>query len=285
MRNRFLEVYDSKTHNTFFNLDKNNFRVFIDNSNNPNFLVTTRINKLNSDIKHKYHTKNILGKNKSNNSKFKKGLKIETNIYNNKHFIRDFEDLFEQTTNNKIIDYYNGKKIDKMEDLLKRIKQFNYIDFIKKIKRKKSKNKKAYNYYKPRNLSAQLYNYKGYSYSTATCLTNKNEDNYSDIFVSTETATTIRDIREKSKVKFCKTLNNFNLDLNDFGTFSPMKKESNYNNEKIGNRRINHFRNEIEKLKIIDNKKKYRKNSFISRYNRNNIDKAIYNFRTQKNLK
>ena len=288
MSNRFLETYNSKTHTNFFDLDKNNFGIFIDNSNNSNFLATNRINKLKSDI-NKYNTKNklekckFLSKGKSKNSNLKPNLKIETNFFNNKHFLRNFEDLFEQTTNNKILEYFNGKKIDKMDDLLKRIKQFNYIDFIKKIKRKKSQNRKAYNHYKPKSLSAQPYNYKRCSYSSARCLSNKNEDNISDLYLSTESATTIRNIREKNKINFYKTLNNF--DLNDCFTFNPIKKDLYYNNEKKGNRKINHFRNEIERIKLFGNKNKIRKNSFNSRLNRDNVENLIYRYKTQKNLK
>ena len=219
MRNKFLETYNSKITKTLSNLDKNYFRDYINNSNDPNLLALNRINKLKSDIRNKYHNKNILKNsiflyNRSKNSISNPRIKIETNIFDNRHFIREFEDFFEQTTNNQIKEYFNGVKIEKMNDLVNRIKQFNNIDFINKIKRKKSKNKKAYNNYKPRNFSSRPCNYKGYSYSMKKFVTNKNknEDNYSDIYLSTATVTTIGNIREKNKINHCKTLNNLNFE-------------------------------------------------------------------------
>ena len=173
-----------------------------------------------------------------------------------------------------------------MNDLVNIIKKFNNINFINKIKRKKSKNKKAYNNYKPRNLSSRPYNYKGCSYSTKKYAINKNknEDNYYDIYLSTATATTNGNIREKNKINYCKTLNNLKFDLNDCITFSPIKKGLNYKFEKIGNLKQNYYRDKIERLKIFGDNKKYRKNSFNSRINKKSDDKFIYRYKTQKNL-
>ena len=114
-------------------------------STNPNFLATNRINELKNNIESKYHNKpngiykkiKFLSKEKLKKLKNKPGLKIETNFLNDNHFIREFEDLFEKTTNNNINEYFYGRKVEKMDDLVKRIKEFNYSDFIKKLKKKK----------------------------------------------------------------------------------------------------------------------------------------------------
>ena len=62
-----------------------------------------------------------------------------------------------------------------MDDFVKGIKEFNYIDFMKKLKNRKSKNKKSYNNYKPRNFSSKQNIYKGCSFGK----TPNNIDNFS----------------------------------------------------------------------------------------------------------
>ena len=290
MRNRYLETYNSRVHKTFSNLDKNYFRDFINNSNDPNFIAINKINKLNSDIRNKFHNKKILKKSiflnacPNTNSNLKPRLKIETHTFNNKPFIRQFEEFFEQTTNNQIKEYFNGEKIEKMNDLVNRIKLFNNIDFIQKIKRKKSKNKKAYNNYKPRNLSSRPYNYVGCSYSTKNCGSNKKEDNFYDIYLSPANAKNIGNIRVKNKLNYCKTLNNLNFDLNDYIKLSNIKGGLEYNFEKNGNRKYNYYRNKSQRLKTFGDNKKFSKDSFSSRINKKNIDNFIYQCKTQKNL-
>ena len=290
MRNRFLKTYDLKT---ISYLDKNKFKSYIDNYTNPSFLATYKIKKLQSDIRNSYRNnpKKLIKRNEflskvlSKNYKLKPNIQIETNIINNKHFIREFEDLFEKTTNNNIVDYFFGLKVEKMNDLAKRIKEFNYSSFMKKFKRKRSKNKKVYN--NLRNLSAQTYN-KDCSYKGLSCRTSPNKNNCSDVYSNT-TYTTIGNL-EENKINFRKTLNNFKYDINYYTKFRPLKKELNFNFEKIEdkslqvNKNPSHYTNIIERLKLSKDTIKYRNFSYNSKVNKNNIDNLFYHYKTQKYL-
>lgn len=298
MRNRFLNNYNSKTQRTFEYLDKNKFKAFINNTTNPNSLAKNKINSLKSDIRNKYRNNpkksfkksKFLSKDKSKKLSLKKNLLIDTSIINNRHFIREFEELFEQTTNNNIVNYFNGRKVEKMNDLVKRIKEFNYNDFMKKLRRKKSKNKKEYNNYKPRNLSAQPYNYKGGSYYIQSFKTCQDDNNGSEIYLSTTSAATSRNLGEENIINLRESLNSLKYNKYNYTTFNPLKKELSYNFEKIGNKRLGKNRNpskyinEIEKLKLFQDTINFRNFSFNSYLNKNNIDNLIYHYKTQKSL-
>ena len=298
MRNRFLNNYNSKTQRAFDYLDKNKFKSFINNSTNPNFLAMNKINSLKSDIRNKYRNNpkktfkksKFLSKDKPKKLSLKKNLHINTNIIDNRHFIRQFEELFEQTTNNNIVNYFNGRKVEKMDDLVKRIKEFNYNDFMKKLRRKKSKNKKEYNNYKPRNLSAQPYNYKGCSYYTQPFKTCQNENNCSEIYLSTTSAATSRNLGEENLINLGQSLNSLKYSINSYTTFNPLKKELSYNFEKIGNKRLgrnqnpSQYINEVERIKLFQDRIKFRNFSYNSYLNKNNIDNLIYHYKTQKSL-
>ena len=298
MRNRFLNNYNSKTQKAFEYLDKNKFKAFINNSTNPNFLAMNKINILKSDIRNKYRNNQkqsfkkskFLSKDKSKKLSLKKNLHIDTNLINNRHIIREFEELFEQTTNNNIVKYFNGRKVEKMDDLVKRIKEFNYNDFMKKLRRKKIKNKKEYNNYKPRNLSAQPYNYKGCSYYTQSFKTFQKDNNCSEIYLSTTTAATSRNLGEENIINLGQSLNSFKYNINNYTTFHPLKKELSYNFEKIGNKRLgknrnsSQYTNEVERIKLFQDRIKFRNFSYNSYPNKNNTDNLIYHYKTQKSL-
>ena len=92
MRNGFLNNYNSKTKTTFSYFDKNEFKTYINNSTNANFLATNRINKLKNDIRSRYQ--NNHSKKKLKNYSYKTGQMIGNNISNDKRYLREFEDLF-----------------------------------------------------------------------------------------------------------------------------------------------------------------------------------------------
>ena len=310
MRNRFLKDYNSKTNFKFSNIDKQYFTTYINNSENPNILATIRINKLKSDIisknknipkkmlkGHNYYSKRNLLKpiNK------KSGLRLETIFFNDKGFIREFEDLFEQTTNNNITEFFNGRQIEKMEEVVKGIKEFNYNDFIKKLKRKKSKNKKIYIDYKPRNLSAQIYkprnlsaksyNYKDSSYSILTCATNQNENTNSDVYLNTTCASSIGNYIDDEKMNYEKNFYKYKYDSNNFSLLNSLRRELNNKLNKNRNkyfqrndRRALQYKNEIERLKMFEKGNSVRISSYNPKNNRNKVDNLFYHCKTKKNL-
>lgn len=288
MRNGFLNNYNSKTKTTFSYFDKNEFKTYINNSTNANFLATNRINKLKNDIRSRYQ--NNHSKKKLKNYSYKTGQMIGNNISNDKRYLREFEDLFEKTTNYNIVEYFNGRKVEKMEDFVKRIREFNYSDFIKKLKKRKSKNKKAYNNYKPRNSSSLPYNYKGCSYSISTCRTSINENNCYDIYLRIASLKTSGKLEEEKKNKF-EQINDFQFNLNDYASFNPKKKEIKYTFDKIGaknlgaNKKPSLNKNQSNRIKLFRNEINLRNFSSNSKKNKNKVDNyLIYHYKTHKNL-
>ena len=304
MRNRFLKDYNSKAKTKSY-IDKNYFKAYINNIDNPNFLASIKLKKLKSEIENtnQYIPKKFIKKDKCQSKdnllktmNKKSGLKIETNFYNNKHFIREFEDLFEKTTNNNITEYINGKDVEKMEDFVKGIKAFNYNDFIRKLKRKKNKkicnsntyrtrnlSAGAYKPKKPKNLNTQPYNYKG-SYSILSCVTSQNENNNSNIYLNTTCASSMANYGDDKKINSEK--NNFNYNLNDYFLFNPLKRKLNINIDKYSRRsakRLSQYKNEIERITMF-NRKNIRNNSYNPKNNRSKIDNFIYHCKTKKNL-
>lgn len=267
--------------------DKNKFLNYINNSNNANFLASNRIDYLKNKIKNnsinksnqfnmikRYQTfnspKNLKTLNRNNN--LTTYLNSDPFSLNDKHFVRKFEDLFKQATNNNIKDYYNGEEIEKMDDFVKGIKEFNYIDFMKKLKNRKSKNKKSYNNYKPRNFSSKQNIYKGCSFGK----TPNNNDNFSD--------NNLNSISTDGN-----TQNNFGYDLNNY-SFKNLKPSKNYCNTNYNNCfgrndcKYNLYNNEIDKINLLEDKKKYRNFSLNSTINRNELNDYILKYRTKRNL-
>lgn len=267
--------------------DKNKFLNYINNSNNANFLASNRIDYLKNKIKNnsinksnqfnmikRYQTfnspKNLKTLNRNNN--LTTYLNSDPFSLNDKHFVRKFEDLFKQATNNNIKDYYNGEEIEKMDDFVKGIKEFNYIDFMKKLKNRKSKNKKSYNNYKPRNFSSKQNIYKGCSFGK----TPNNNDNFSD--------NNLNSISTDGN-----TQNNFGYDLNNY-SFKNLKPSKNYCNTNYNNCfgrndcKYNLYNNEIDKINLLEDKKKYRNFSLNSTINRNELNDFILKYRTKRNL-
>lgn len=267
--------------------DKNKFLNYINNSNNANFLASNRIDFLKNKIKNnsinksnqfnmikRYQTfnspKNLKTLNRNNN--LTTYLNSDPFSLNDKHFVRKFEDLFKQATNNNIKDYYNGEEIEKMDDFVKGIKEFNYIDFMKKLKNRKSKNKKSYNNYKPRNFSSKQNIYKGCSFGK----TPNNNDNFSD--------NNLNSISTDGN-----TQNNFGYDLNNY-SFKNLKPSKNYcytnYNNCFGRNdcKYNLYNNEIDKINLLEDKKKYRNFSLNSTINRNELNDFILKYRTKRNL-
>ena len=285
-KNKFMKDYFSRNH--YF--DKNNFKNYIRNSNNTNFLVLDKINDLKSTIRSTYHNnpKKLFKKSKylkNNLSNIKSGIPLKTNIFNSNHFLREFESLFENTTNNNLVEYFNGQEVEHMGDFVKKIKEFNYNDFMKKIKRKKSKNKKAYN--KLRDFSAKPLNFKGSSYSFISSRKSLNENNCSDIYLNTTNASEyVNTLKNESKNNFGKSFNNLKLDLDDYVTFGPFKRQINFdlNKNRRNNRNLSQYKNEVERIKLFGNKAKYRTFSYNNKVKQNNIDKFIYHCKTLRNL-
>ena len=267
--------------------DKNKFLNYINNSNNANFLASNRIDFLKNKIKNnsinksnqfnmikRYQTfnspKNLKTLNRNNN--LTTYLNSDPFSLNDKHFVRKFEDLFKQATNNNIKDYYNGEEIEKMDDFVKGIKEFNYIDFMKKLKNRKIKNKKSYNNYKPRNFSSKQNIYKGCSFGK----TPNNNDNFSD--------NNLNSISTDGN-----TQNNFGYDLNNY-SFKNLKPSKNYCNTNYNNCfgrndcKYNLYNNEIDKINLLEDKKKYRNFSLNSTINRNELNDFILKYRTKRNL-
>ena len=267
--------------------DKNKFLNYINNSNNANFLASNRIDYLKNKIKNnsinksnqfnmikRYQTfnspKNLKTLNRNNN--LTTYLNSDPFSLNDKHFVRKFEDLFKQATNNNIKDYYNGEEIEKMDDFVKGIKEFNYIDFMKKLKNRKSKNKKSYNNYKPRNFSSKQNIYKGCSFGK----TPNNNDNFSD--------NNLNSISTDGN-----TQNNYGYDLNNY-SFKNLKPSKNYCNTNYNNFfgrndcKYNLYNNEIDKINLLEDKKKYRNFSLNSTINRNELNDFILKYRTKRNL-
>lgn len=296
MRNGFLEGYNSKakTQAKLSYLDKNKYRVFIDDSNHDK-LISSKIKKIKYDIevknnndanklfkKNKNLNKNIFLRNKS----LKTYLNIDTNYFNEKHFIREFENLFEHTTNNNIVEYFNGQKVEKMDDFVRRIKEYNYNNFIKSLKRKKSKNVKTNSNYKNRNYKTQPYNYK-YSYSV-TSLGNKqcknDNNNYSE-YASTSCSSTARNFRNDKKITFENIMNNYGCELTNYTPFKTSRENSNYNFNIVKNNTFSRndrnslkYKSDIKKLKLFEKNGKFRSFSYNSRKNQDIVDYLCYTY-------
>lgn len=294
MRNRFMKEYFSKNQVSHSYLDKNIFKNYVKNANNANFLVYDKISNLKYDIRNKYHNnpKNLnikckyLPKQKLSNTKI--GQNIDTSSFNNKHVLREFESLFEKTTNNNIANYFNGQELDQMSDFIKRIKVFNNNNFMKKLKRKKSKNKKIYNNDQSRDLSTKPYNYKGNTYSFISSRKSLNKYNCSDIYLSTTNASAYENtLVNESNNNYRKHFSYLKLDLDDYLTFNPIKRELNFDFKKTGRNRnsnLSQYKNEVERIKLFGNKGKVRNFSYNPKIKSNDVDKLIYNYRTLKNL-
>jgi len=239
---------------------------------------------LNSDIqKNKLYERTLntdricqnknLSRNKDDNT-----ANINSIIYKDKHFVREFEDLFHEITNKKIGEYYYNRPIKNINNFLQGIQNFNYIDFMKKIKRKKSKNKKPQNQLRQRNSSLPSYNYKPYSYFTSyygNCLNEK--DNKSSNLSTDENS-----------------LENFSYELNKYNcsVLNSEKKERNpsYDN-KVKNKKYrtccnspNPYKNEINRVDLFRDEIKFRNFSINSIDNRNSIDKCLYKYKSKKNF-
>ena len=280
-----MKDYFSRNHHY---LNKNNFKNYIRNSNNTNFLVLDKINDLKSTITSHNNPKKLFKRSKylkNNLSNIKSGISSKTNFFKSNHFLREFESLFENTTNNNIVEYFNGQEVEHMGDFVKKIKEFNNNDFMKKIKKKKSKNKKIYN--KLRNFSAKPLNFKGSSYSFISSRKSLNENNCSDIYLSTTNASEyVNTLKNESKHNFGKSFNNLKLDLDDYVTFKPFKRQINFDLNKMGrnNGKLSQYKNEVERIKLFGNKEKFRTFSYNNKMKQNNIDKFIYHCKTLRNL-
>jgi hypothetical protein len=282
MQNRFIESFNprptTQRKNSLF--DKDKYRIFIENTNSDK-LIAYKINKIQNDINNKSYNnikrsflrnKKDINDNILKNKNLKTSLTIDTNFFNDNHFIREFKNLFEQTTNNNIVDYFIGRDVEKMDDFVKTIKEYNFNNFIKDLKKKNNKNSKSYNSYKQRNFTELLYNNK---YSPYTASQNE-KNNYSE-YASTMTSSTYRNYGDENK-KIGKIMNNLGYELNNYNNFNSTKRKLHFNYDLIGNksiRRINEkkskFENEIKKL--IDKNNKRHSFSY-SKFNRNNH----YNF-------
>ena len=302
MRNGFLEGYNSKakTQTKLSYLDKNKYRVFIDSSNHDK-LISNKIKKLKNDIQVKSHNelKKLFKKNKNpnknsflRNKSLKTCLNIDTNFFNEKHFIREFENLFEHTTNNNIVEYFNGKEVEKMDDFVKRIKEYNYNNFIKSLKRKKSKNVKTYSNYKNRSYKTQPYNYKGCPYSVTSYGNNQcqnDNNNYSE-YVSTACSSTARNFRNENKITFGNIMNNYGSELTNYTPFNTSRENSNYNFNMVKNKTFSrndrnslNYKSDIKKLKMFEKNRKFKSFSYNSRKNQD-IDDYLCHYISKKNL-
>ena len=108
MENRFLFCYNSQSKQKKSAIDKTNFLKYINNYKDSNFLASNYLNKLNLDIqKNKSYERTLntdricknknLSRNKDDNT-----ANINSIIYKDKHFVREFEDLFHEITNKKV---------------------------------------------------------------------------------------------------------------------------------------------------------------------------------------
>ena len=285
MENRFLFCYNSKSTPKKSAIDKNNFLSYINNYKNSNFLASNYINKIKSEIqKNKLYERTLntdricqnknLSRNKNDNN-----ANIDSIIYKDKHFVREFEDLFHEITNKKIGEYYYNRPINNINHFLQGIQNFNYIDFIKKIKRKKSKNKKPQNQLRQRNYSSlPSFNYEPNSYYTSCYGYCQNEKDNKSSNLSTD---------ENSLENFSYELNKYNCSL-----LNSEKKERNLSyDDKVKNKnyracsnRINPYKNEINRLDLFRDEIKFRNFSINSKENKDSIDNCLYKYKSKKNF-
>jgi hypothetical protein len=172
-----------------------------------------------------------------NTSRNEKKLSLNNEIipFHGKNFIKQFEGLFQQITNNSIFDYCNGFEMEKMGDFAKTIKEYNSSDYIRKLKKKNSKNKQNKSKYNPKNTITQK-SYWSRPHSSNHYKKNKNEkekENCIDAYLST--ASTIR-----------YSLTNFKYD-NDNKSCSMFTHKKNYG-------KTNFLRNRIDRIKLFENK-------------------------------
>ena len=195
-------------------------------------------------IPQKYNfQKNMNFLNRTNRNEKKLSLNNETIPFHGKNFIKEFEGLFQQITNNYIVDHCNGFEVEKMGDFVKTIKEYNSSDLIRKLKKKNSKNKQNKSKYKPRNVITQQSNYWSRPRSSSHYKKNKNKNEKEkeyciDAYLST--ASTDR-----------YTLSNFKYDNNNNSCSIFTQKK---NNEKT-----NFLKNRIDRIKLFENinSKKY----------------------------
>lgn len=290
MKNRFFESnLKPKSQSKKSILDKNKYSVFIENTNSD-IMIAHKMSKIKRDIKNnnsynnikrpfKKNQNDIINNNTLRNNNLKTRMNINTNILDDKHFIREIGYLFEETTNNNIADYFNGRDVEKMDDFVKRIKVYNYNNFMKSLKKKKSKNSKMYNNYKQRNYAEIPYNLKSSLYSLTTCGNeyNKNKIYNNSEYTRTLTSNTYRNYMDDNNKKFGNILNNFGYELNNYTAFNSARGKINCicdlignNNERINKKKIK-VKNDIKTL--IDGNNKRRTYSYNSKINK----KKVYN--------
>jgi hypothetical protein len=316
MRNILLEEYNAKKkfQKKLENIKKT--RKFIKNiENSKSFnLLPNKMNKL------AYHISNIdynnqkklfkknLELHKNNflkNKSLKTCLKINTNYSNNnKYFIKKFENLFQHTTNNNIVDYFNGQETEKMGEFAKRIKEYNYNDFFKTLKRKNINNSKTFINFKQKKKTITLpYNFKGYSYSQSSLRTNKskskNEKNdcweYASMPTARATSSSIRNFGDENKNKNRIRLNNlgeYDISGYMYPVYNTERGELHCNFD--GNKNNNHGRSQRKSFNYNTNKdkkliniyekaNKFRSFSFGVKNNKINKDNSIHS-KLKKNL-
>ena len=300
MRNIFLEGYNTKKKNltNFYNSkNKNKILDFIENSKNMNYL-SNGITKIKYDISSiDYNSqKNLFKKNhhlhKNNflrNKSIKTCLKIDVNYFNNsKKFVREFENLFEQTTNKN--DFFNGQETENMGDFLNLIKQYNYNNFIKTLKRKKGINSKVNTNYKlKKKLYTQPYNFKGYlNYSKSSHRNNRSKNEkknncseYGSSTIATATSS-IKNLGDEYNVRSDEhrvyNTENGELNLN----FDGIKDN---NNGRKKRKSFNFNTNENKRLaNYFAKSNKFRSFSYKERSNRTNTDNNYIHYKTKTNL-
>ena len=287
MENRFLFCYNSKSTPKKSAINRSNFLSYINNYKNSNFLASNYINKLKSDIQNSKcnlyeralnsdricQNKN-LSRNKDDNT-----ANINSIIYKDKHFVREFEDLFHEITNKKIGEYYYNRPIININNFLQGIQNFNYIDFMKKIKRKKSKNKKPHKQLRQRNFSSlPSYNFKPNSnYNSCYGNCQREKDNKSSNLSTDENS-----------------LENFSYELNKYNcsVLNSDKKERNFSyDDKAKNKSCkviynppNVYENEINRLDLYRDEMKFRNFSINSRENKNSIDNCLFKYKSKKSF-
>lgn len=287
MENRFLFCYNSQSTPKKSAINKSNFSSYIDNYKNSNFLASNYLNILKSEIKtdkrslceralnaDKICQNKNLSRNKDDNF-----ADIHSIIYKDKHFVRQFEDLFHDITKNKIGEYYYNRPINNISNFLQGIQNFNYIDFMKKIKRKKSKNKKPHNQMSQRNFSPLIsYNYKPNTYYTSYYGICQSEKDNKSSNLSTD---------ENSFENFSYELNKYNCSVQNSA-----KKERNLSyDDEVKNKtyranfnRPNLYLNDIKRVDLFRDELKFRNFSINSKENRNSIDNCLYKYKSKKSF-
>ena len=285
MENRFLFCYNSQSTPKKSAINKTNFLKYINNYKDPNFLASNYLNKLDSEIqKNKIYERTLnsdricqnknLSRNKDDNT-----ANINSIIYKDKHFVREFEDLFHEITNKKIGEYYYNRPINNINNFLQGIQNFNYIDFMKKIKRKKSKNKNPHNQLRQRNYSSiSSYNYRPNLYYTSCYGNCQNEKDNKSSNLSTD---------ENSLENFSYELNKYNCSVLN----SEKKKRILSYDDKTTNKnyraccnRSNSHKNEINIVDLFRDEIKFRNFSINSKENMNTIDNCLYKYKSKKSF-